>query len=64
MQRVFVAACSIVTLASLSLAGLLLHKSNQAVSAAANATRRLTEAQDAHQSKLIELLTQSQTTML
>ena len=62
IQRVFVASCLIVTLASLSLLGLVWHQSNQAVNAAADATRRLAEAHATDQTKMVELFTQSQST--
>ena len=55
MKRVVIAACLIVTLASLSLVGLVAYQSNQAVIAAA-------QAQAANQAKTIELLTRSQAT--
>jgi hypothetical protein len=60
IERVLIASCLIVTLASLSLLGLVWHQSNQAVNAAADATRRSAEAQAANQAKMVELLTQSQ----
>jgi len=62
IQRVLIASCLIVTLASLSLLGLVWHQSNQAVNAAADATRRLAQAQAANQARTIELLTRTQST--
>ena len=62
IQRVLVATCLIVTLASLSLLGLVWHQSNQAVNAAAVATRQLAEAHATNQAKMVELFAQSQTT--
>jgi hypothetical protein len=62
IQRVFVATCLIVTLASLSLLGLVWHQSNQAVNAAAVATRQLAEAHATNQAKMVELFTQAQST--
>ncbi len=62
VQRTLIAACLIVTIASLSLVGLVCQQSNRAVSAAADATRRLAEAQAAHQAKMVELFAQSQAT--
>lgn len=55
MNRVVIAVCLIVVLASLSLSGLVAYRSNQAVIAAAR-------DQAASQAKTIELLTQSQST--
>ena len=62
IQRVFVATCLIVTLASLSLLGLVWHQSNQAVNAATVATRQLADAHATNQAKMVELFAQSQST--
>ena len=57
-QRISMAACLIIMLATLSLSGLVWHQSNQAM----NVARRLAEGQAASQVKTIELLTLSHTT--
>ena len=62
VQRALIAASLTVTLASLSLGGLVWHQSNQAVSAAADATRRFAEVQATNQAKMVELLNRSQST--
>jgi hypothetical protein len=66
LQRALIAACLLVMLASLSLVGLVWHRSNEALRASADANRRLAErlaeAQAGNQAKMAELVTRSEAT--
>jgi hypothetical protein len=60
IQRTVIVAGVVVTLASLALLGMVWHDSNRAMRDAAEAARRSAEVQATNQAKIVELLTQSQ----